>query len=378
MVFYFFPEPNISFLRNWVNGTCQDSTFDEYLTLYNHTVRAIKSVNSKIKVGGPATAGLGWIDQFLDGTKTHNIPIDFVSSHSYPPRGSNKTINTDLYYNSLNTVNKDLDEYNDTYPNMPFYLSEFNSGLFWLAQDENVKYYDNQDTIYASSFMLFQMNKLQKLFGKNNRHFKSLSYWTFSDIFEEGGFKSYPFWPNKTAGVGNDYYFGMTTIRGINKPVFNVFSLVYNYGSNVSYDTQLVNGNKDASTNTVSLFCLKNTKSSNRYGLFITNYADYPYPEYEFKNVTASIYVTQTINPGLKQPKQAMTYRIDKKNGNSYQEWLKMGKPRYPTQEQMQQLKKASELQGVSTTWNVVNSTTVEFYVNIPKYTVIFIDIMYQ
>ena len=331
---------------------------------------------------GPATAGIGsWIDEFLNATSTLNIPIDFVSSHDYPPQGNGKSIDTNIFYNSLNGINNILAKYNKTYPNIPYYLSEFNSGLFWENKNnQTVHNFDNQDTIYAASFMIFQMNKLQKLFGSDNKHYQLLSYWTFSDIFEEGGFRSYPFWPNATFNQGNDIDFGMTTIRGINKPVFNAFQIVYNYGSTTQYNTELINGgNKDDGNNTVSIFCLKNDKneSENRYSLFMTNYADYPFPENEFKNVSASINVTQTIDTSLKQPKSAMIYKIDKENGNSYQEWIEMGKPEYPTNDQLSQLKKSSELIGNNFEWKVINDTTVEFVVDIPRYTVVLIDMQY-
>eukprot|EP01084_Bolivina_argentea_P144622 253689_1 len=372
-------EPNIPFLMNW-NGTCIPSTFDEYLTLYNNTVTAIKSVSDKVQVGGPATAGIeAWVDQFLTATSTKNIPIDFVSSHEYPPQGNNKSINTNIFLNSLRGINGLLDKYNSTYPNMPFYLSEFNSGLFWINKDQTVKAFDNQDTIYASSFMIFQMNKLQQLFGIHNRHYKLLSYWTFSDIFEEGGFQSYPFWPNYTYSVGADYYFGMTTIRGINKPVFNVFQIVYKYGSTTQYNAQIIGADKNANNNTIAVFCLKNDKnnSQNRYSLFMTNYADYPYPIDLFRNQTIFVYVLQTIDNSLKVPKSATEYRIDESNGNAYQTWIKIGKPKYPTQQQMSILNESSQMKGKNVSWKVVNDTTVQFNVYIPKYTVILIDIQY-
>eukprot|EP01084_Bolivina_argentea_P099463 178794_1 len=371
-------EPNIAFFQQYINGTCQDSTFDDYILLYNKTVTAIKSVNKQIKVGGPSTAGLGWIDQFLQT----NLPIDFVSSHSYPPPGNNISINNNQWVQHLMSINEKLEKYNKNYPGIPFYLSEFNSGLMYYHLDPpppNTQYIDNQDSLYAASFMICQMDKMQKLFAAQNNHYKALSYWTFSDIFEEQGFKSHEFWPNYTYSVGGDVHFGMTTIRGINKPVFNVFRNVYKYGSDTQFNAQLINGDKDVNNNTVSLFVLKNNNngSKNRYSLFMTNFAAYPYPIKLFQNQTVSVYVTQNIDPSLMVPKSAILYMMNKNNGNAYQTWIKMGKPEYPTLQQMKELNESSQIMPSNISWIVINDSTVRFDVSVAKYVVVFIDIQY-
>jgi xylan 1,4-beta-xylosidase len=54
----------------------------DYLQLYEASVRAIKSVDPGFRVGGPATAAAGWIDDLLDYTASHSLPLDFVSTHT--------------------------------------------------------------------------------------------------------------------------------------------------------------------------------------------------------------------------------------------------------------------------------------------------------
>src|SRR6266567_2762056 len=51
-------EPNIDF---WT-GEPKEPTYYE---LYDHTSRAVKRVNARLRVGGPATAQAAWIDQFI-------------------------------------------------------------------------------------------------------------------------------------------------------------------------------------------------------------------------------------------------------------------------------------------------------------------------
>lgn len=59
----------------------------DYLRLYDASVRAVKSIDPEFRVGGPATAAAGWIDDLLEHCRAHELPIDFVSTHTYglPP-----------------------------------------------------------------------------------------------------------------------------------------------------------------------------------------------------------------------------------------------------------------------------------------------------
>jgi xylan 1,4-beta-xylosidase len=55
----------------------------DYLTLYERAARAVKSVDDRLLVGGPATAAAGWIADFLDAVQARDLPLDFLSTHTY-------------------------------------------------------------------------------------------------------------------------------------------------------------------------------------------------------------------------------------------------------------------------------------------------------
>ena len=55
----------------------------EYFKLYDATVRAIKSVSTDYRVGGPATAGRGWVREMIDHAAKTRVPLDFVTTHDY-------------------------------------------------------------------------------------------------------------------------------------------------------------------------------------------------------------------------------------------------------------------------------------------------------
>ena len=66
-------EPNIDF---WGGDPKQPT----YWELYDHTVRALKAVNPRLRVGGPSTAQAAWADAFIQHCAENKVPLDFVSS----------------------------------------------------------------------------------------------------------------------------------------------------------------------------------------------------------------------------------------------------------------------------------------------------------
>jgi xylan 1,4-beta-xylosidase len=58
-----------------------------YFDLYDASVRAVRSVDPTLRVGGPATAAVGWVDDLLAHTLDADVPLDFLTTHTYglPP-----------------------------------------------------------------------------------------------------------------------------------------------------------------------------------------------------------------------------------------------------------------------------------------------------
>ena len=67
-------EPNIDF---W-NGEPKQST---YFAIYDQSAKAVKSVDQKLRIGGPATAQAAWVDAFIQHCKHAGVPFDFISTH---------------------------------------------------------------------------------------------------------------------------------------------------------------------------------------------------------------------------------------------------------------------------------------------------------
>ncbi|MDT0377952.1 glycoside hydrolase [Streptomyces sp. DSM 42041] len=60
-----------------------NGTQEQYHLLYEKAVRAIKAVDPRIPVGGPSSAAAGWVGPLLEYCREHDVPIDFVSTHTY-------------------------------------------------------------------------------------------------------------------------------------------------------------------------------------------------------------------------------------------------------------------------------------------------------
>ncbi len=58
-----------------------------YFELYDASVRAVRSVDETLRVGGPATAAVGWVDDMLAHAAEADVPLDFLTTHTYglPP-----------------------------------------------------------------------------------------------------------------------------------------------------------------------------------------------------------------------------------------------------------------------------------------------------
>ncbi len=68
-------EPNL--IVFW-SGTQQD-----YLRLYDESARAVKSVDARLRVGGPSTAATEWVQSLAVHARDAGVALNFVSTHTY-------------------------------------------------------------------------------------------------------------------------------------------------------------------------------------------------------------------------------------------------------------------------------------------------------
>ena len=189
-------------------------TQEEYFRLYKHAARGIKKVNQQYRVGGPGTAGAAWESEMIDFCVKNNVPIDFVTTHTYGVRqgfldeygGSGTVLDKDPMTVSGDVLQSRKEISSSARPDLELHYTE------WSAS------YTPADPIHDSYHeAAYVLQKLKQVGTAAN----SMSYWVFTDIFEEAG-------PRMTPFHGG---FGMLTIQGINKPVFYAYQFMNRLGN---------------------------------------------------------------------------------------------------------------------------------------------------
>ena len=196
-------EPNIDF---WVGNPKQTTYFE----LYDHTARALKAVSPRLQVGGPSTAQAAWVAPFLDHAKAANVPVDFVSTHVYANDTAKDVLGTDesiprdtMVWRAVRHVHEEIAH--SPYLAMPLIFSEYNASY---ANEPNVT-----DSIYMGPWLA---NNIRLCDGLTS----SMSYWAFSDVFEEQGIVRSPFYGG----------FGLIAADHIPKPTLNIFTILHKLG----------------------------------------------------------------------------------------------------------------------------------------------------
>jgi xylan 1,4-beta-xylosidase len=290
-------EPNLDF---WMGDPRESS----YYELYDRTARTIKRVSTRLRIGGPTTAQAAWADRFLAHCKAENVPVDFISTHVYGNDkaedvfGTHEAIPRDqMVCRAVKKVHEQI--LASPYPKMPLIWSEFNAA------------YDNQSSVTDSAYMGPWM---ASTIGQCDGLTEMMSYWTFSDVFEEQGVVKTPFYGG----------FGLIAEDGIPKPVFNAFTLLHRLG-----DERLA----DDSSSVVL------TRKKDK-GIVLAVWGKIVAPE---ETPSGSDTVTLRFK-GLAGKRSAKVTIIDDQHGSPLPAWEKMGSPRFPTQAQIKELRAAAAL----------------------------------
>lgn len=194
-------EPNLP-------GFWKDADMGEYFKLFLLTLKAIKRLDTRFLVGGPAICGVQdelWIREFLNFCRKEGVRPDFITRHHYttevPERsghyGYAALSDAESGFANLKTTRDIIDSFPE-FRDLKIHITEFNTSYI-----PNCPLHDtNQNAAYIAG----QLSRL----GDVN---ESYSYWTFGDIFEEQGVPFTPFHGG----------FGLVANGCIPKPTFWVF-----------------------------------------------------------------------------------------------------------------------------------------------------------
>ena len=166
-------------------------TPEQYLRLYDVTAEAVKSVDARLRVGGPSSAAAGWVEELLAHADRTGRPVDFVTTHTYgsPPL--------------------------DFRPTLARY-GRSDVPIWWTEWGVTPTHFNEvSDAVFAGTFLLRGMASAMR-----EERIEALSYWVVSDHFEELGR------PPALLHGG----FGLRTVGELRKPRWWALALLESLG----------------------------------------------------------------------------------------------------------------------------------------------------
>jgi xylan 1,4-beta-xylosidase len=189
-------EPNLA-------GFWERADQQAYFDLYTVTARTIKAIDPTLQVGGPSTAGAAWVPEFLEYARRTDTPVDFVTTHTYgvdhgflDEQGESDTKlspSPDAIVGDVRRVRQQISQ--SSFPTLPLYFTEWSTS--YTPRDAV------HDSYISAPYILSKLKATQGLV-------QGMSYWTYTDLFEEPG-------PPPTPFHGG---FGLINREGIRKPAF--------------------------------------------------------------------------------------------------------------------------------------------------------------
>ncbi len=323
-------------------------TKSEYFELYKVSAEVIKAIDPRLMVGGPSTSNFVpdarfdgetedltqhkaatsakdlddlewkpvWFESFLSYCTENNLPVDFVSTHPYPTdwafdehgTGQKLTRGVNATARDLAVLRELIDA--SDFPKAEIHLTE------WSSSSSPRDY--THDYLQAATFVA-------KANVDSIGCVDSLSYWTFTDVFEESG-------AGDTAFHGG---FGMVNFQGIPKPTFHTYRLLNTLGNEVLAHTK-------------SGIITRNSENGKISALA------YHYPpevmqtipgSYENRDIAEATLATGSPEEfilqleGLEPDSEFVLEVVDQEHGDAMSAWKKMGSPEPLSREQTTHLR---------------------------------------
>jgi len=289
-------EPNLSGF--WENGDQK-----AYFELYDLTSKTIKAIDPALRVGGPGTAGAAWVPEFLAHVNRSGAGVDFVTTHTYGVVGGFLDENgkedtkldpsPDAIVGDVRKVRAQIAA--SAFPQLPLFFSEWSTS------------YTPRDFVHDSYISgAYVLAKLKACQGAA----QGMSYWTYSDLFEEPG----P--PHESFHGG----FGLLNREGIRKPAFFAYKYLHALAgqSLASQDPQAFLSTKDGNFSAVLWdFEQPDQKQSNRsfYTKLVPSHAA-PSVQLAFAHLSA------------KGEYRLEVYRTGYRRNDALSEYIELGMPK--------------------------------------------------
>lgn len=281
----------------------------DYFDLYRTTAAAVKSVDSRLRIGGPVSAENAWLEEFTSFCEKENVAHDFISTHYYPTDAfgtAGADTRSQLEHSPPGIMRDKALEARAAAGTLPLYYTE------WSISS------NPRDPLHDVSFAAALAVRI--VLGVDDV-VDGYSYWTFSDIFEENYFPSVPFHGG----------FGLANLYGVPKPVYRAFEMLRTLG-----DEQVEVAGAHA---TVAMWAGLGQREEEAASLVLINQA-MPRHAIDRERVVVRIQA-----PSGKSIDAVRWSRIDEEHANPERAWRAMGSPEYLKPAQVDALLDASRVE---------------------------------
>ena len=287
-----------------------------YFELFDATARSIKRVDPQLKVGGPATAGAAWVPELIGHATQAGVPLDFITTHTYGVDGgfldeqgqsdTKLSPSPDAIVGDVRRVRQQIEH--SSMPGLPLYFTEWSTS--YTPRDPV------HDSYVSAAYILSKLKASEGLA-------QGMSYWTYSDLFEEPGPPTAPFQGG----------FGLMNPQGIRKPAYFAYKYLNQLGASElkTADAQShVTWNDNVLKALVWDFVQPRQDKSNRS--FYTKVLPSQLDGFVMLDL-------EHMPPGKYQ---AAIYRTGYDANDAYTAYLRMGAPKSLTPDQLRQLQAAT------------------------------------
>lgn len=332
-------------------------TRTEYFELYEATARAVKAVDPGLRVGGPSTSvfvpddryrgeyedrsaehataehassGAGtvdaldwrpvWIHELVAWCHERDVPLDFLSTHLYP---------TDAAFGADGELRHLQRHVDATHQDLLLLRDLIATGPFPDAELHITEWSSSPSSRDAMHDTLFAATYVTRAFLRGAGLADSISYWTFTDVFEEGG-----------AGIGPFHGgFGLVNEQGIHKPTFHAFAMLARLGDTVLLSTPHGVVTQHSGSGDVAAVLLNYPDGMGTRGIgSATSYA----ATRELAHEGPSRRVRHTVD-GLEPGAAYRVEQLDWDHGNVAEAWHRMGEPLNLTRAQEARLRAVAD-----------------------------------
>ena len=322
-----------------------------YFELYDLTAKTFKSIDPALRVGGPSTAGGEWIPEFLAHVKQSGAAVDFVTTHTYGVQGGfldeNGKSDTkldpspDAIIGDVRRVREQISA--SAFPGLPLYFTEWSTS--YTPRDSI------HDSYISAPYILTKLKASQGLL-------QGMSYWTYTDLFEEPGPPTAPFQGG----------FGLLNPQGIRKPAFFAYKYLHalHGDSLATNDSQAMLSTKDGDfTGVVWDFEQPEQKVSNRsfYTKVIPSHAAAP----------IQLRITHLV-PNADY--RLEVHRTGFHSNDAYSAYIEMGSPKDLSAEQIAHLNELTrDLPEISKTMQSGSTGTIQVSVPMNSNDIVLIEL---